>query len=290
MGRLIQDLELSYRPVDLRSMIDEAHRSRKPIGRKNIEFRNHGRESQYLDISITPFQREGVLLATTITFSDVTHHHKLQENLQRFSENLETAYEELQSANEELETTNEELQSANEELETTNEELQAANEEMETVNEELRSTNEELQSANERLRKHEEELNRSNAFLHSILFSMRSGLAVVGQDLAVKMWNELAVDLWGVRADEVVGRSFSELDIGLPVADLIAPLREVMAQPVDELRPRELLVAAVNRRGRDFWCRVVLSRMNAKSGILDGACILMEDVTARLEPPSTGGS
>jgi two-component system, chemotaxis family, CheB/CheR fusion protein len=290
LGRPIQDLELSYRPVDLRSMIDEAHSSRKPIGRKNIEFRNHGRESQYLDISITPFQRDGVLLATTITFSDVTHHHKLQENLQRFSENLETAYEELQSANEELETTNEELQSANEELETTNEELQAANEEMETINEELRSTNEELQAANDRLRKHEEELNRANAFLNSILFSMRSGLAVVGEDLAVKIWNELAVDLWGVRADEVIGRSFSKLDIGLPVADLIAPLREVMAQPAAELRPREILVAAVNRRGRDFWCRVVVSRMNATSGILDGVCILMEDVTARLDPPSTGGS
>ena len=169
-------------------------------------------------------------MATTITFADVTHHHKLQENLQRFSENLETAYEELQSANEELETTNEELQSANEELETTNEELQAANEEMETVNEELRSTNEELQAANDRLRQHEEELNHSNVFLNAILGSLRAGLAVLGDDLTIKVWNELAVELWGVRSEEVRGRPFTDLDIGLPVANLVAPVQDILSQ------------------------------------------------------------
>ncbi len=249
VGRPIQDVELSYRPLDLRSMIDESHSARRPVTRKNVELRNSGRESQYLDVSITPFLRDGALVATTITFGDVTHHHKLQENLQRFSENLETAYEELQSANEELETTNEELQSANEELETTNEELQAANEEMETVNEELRSTNEELQAANDRLRQHEEELNHSNVFLNAILGSLRAGLAVLGDDLTIKVWNELAVELWGVRSEEVRGRPFTDLDIGLPVANLVAPVQDILSQQDGDHRSHELIARRDQPKG-----------------------------------------
>jgi two-component system CheB/CheR fusion protein len=281
LGRPIQDVELSYRPVDLRSMIDEAHSARRSISRKNVEYRNQGRESQYLDVSITPFLREGNLVATTVTFADVTHHHKLQENLQRFSENLETAYEELQSANEELETTNEELQSANEELETTNEELQAANEEMETVNEELRSTNDELQGANDRLHQHEDELNRSNSFLNAILASLRAGLAVLGDDLTVRVWNELAADMWGVRAEEVQGHAFASLDIGLPVAELVAPLEQLLAVQHDGHGTRELVVSAINRKGRRFECRVVINRLTPESGIPNGVCILMEDFASR---------
>ena len=288
VGRPIQDVELSYRPADLRSMIDESHTARKSVSRKNVEYRDHGRENQYLDVSITPFLRDGNLVATTITFTDVTHHHKLQENLQRFSENLETAYEELQSANEELETTNEELQSANEELETTNEELQAANEEMETVNEELRSTNEELQGANDLLRQHEEELNRSNAFLNAILASLRAGLAVVSEDLAVRVWNELAADMWGVRADEVHGQAFTSLDIGLPVAELVAPIQELLADGDARRRSRELVVPAVNRKGQRFQCRVVFNRLTPDSGIPNGVCILMEDFASRGE--TAGGN
>jgi two-component system CheB/CheR fusion protein len=288
LGRPIQDVELSYRPLDLRSMIDESHAARRPVARKNIEFRNHGRDSQYLDVSITPFMRDGALMATTITFGDVTHHHKLQENLQRFSENLETAYEELQSANEELETTNEELQSANEELETTNEELQAANEEMETVNEELRSTNDELQSANDRLRQHEEELNQSNVFLNAILASLRAGLAVLEEDLTVKVWNELAVDLWGLRAEEVRGRPFGDLDIGLPVKSLVAPVRGILSQTDGHNQSHEVMLEAVNRKGQRFQCRVVLTRLAPESGIPNGVCVLMEDYASRLEPTNGG--
>ncbi len=270
LGRPIQDVELSYRPLDLRSMIDESHASRRPVARKNVEFRNHGRESQYLDVSITPFLRDGTLMATTITFGDVTHHHKLQENLQRFSENLETAYEELQSANEELETTNEELQ--------------AANEEMETVNEELRSTNEELQGVNDRLRQHEDELNRSNVFLNAILASLRAGLVVLGEDLTVKVWNELAVDLWGVRAEEVKGRAFADLDIGLPVANLAAPVRDILMQRDGNHRSHEVTLEAINRKGQRFQCRVVVTRLAPESGIPNGVCILMEDFASRVEP------
>jgi two-component system CheB/CheR fusion protein len=278
VGRPLQDLELSYRPVDLRSMIDHSIADNRPIHKKNVEFRPVGREVQFLDITVTPVIRDGALQATTLTFADVTHHHQLQENLQRFSENLETAYEELQSANEELETTNEELQSANEELETTNEELQAANEEMETVNEELRSTNDELQVTNDRLRQQDRALAQTNEFLNIILRSLRVGVAVVGSDFVVRVWNEVAVDLFGVRHDEAVGRPLVDLDIGLPVAELVEPIRECLLVAEGGKATPEMIFTALNRRGREFQCRVVITPFSSPGGtVARGACILMED-------------
>ena len=281
LGRALQDLELSYRPIDLRSLLDDALEQRRSVQRKNVEYRPAGREVQFLDISVTPAYRDGSTIALTLTFADVTQHHRLQESLQRFSENLETAYEELQSTNEELETTNEELQSANEELETTNEELQAANEEMETVNEELRSTNEELQFTNDQLRQREIEVGHSSAFLNAILSSLRVAVAVVGEDLAVKVWNQLATELWGLRADEVIGKQLTDLDIGLPVKSLVAPIRECLAAPGPGHHTREMVVDAVNRRGRELACRVLLTPLASDDESGRAVCVLMEDSSAR---------
>jgi two-component system, chemotaxis family, CheB/CheR fusion protein len=273
LERPFQDLEVSYRPLDLRTMIDEAHEQRRPVRQENVE-RRLGGESQYLDVVVTPMFREGELLATIVTLSDVTHHHTLQENLQRFSENLETAYEELQSANEELETTNEELQSANEELETTNEELQAANEEMETVNEELRSTNDELSSTNDRLREREDQLRRTNALLNAVLGTLRTGMAVVSPDLRIRVWNEPAEELWGLRSDEVLGKCLTGLDIGLPVRELVDPVQKCLqgGEGVSELE-----LAAINRRGRAFTCVVRIQALPKEAQESPAACVLMEE-------------
>src|SRR5206468_11815848 len=144
-------LELSYRPVELRSLIERANAERKVITAANVEQRFKNGDPRYLDVAVTPLQDNGVSIGVCISFNDVTRYHGLEEDIQRakqdaetVNEELQAANEELQSTNEELETTNEELQSTNEELETTNEELQSTNEELETMNEELQSTNEEL--------------------------------------------------------------------------------------------------------------------------------------------------
>src|SRR5262249_7469827 len=189
---------------------------------------------------------EGSLVGTKVTFVDTTRVRKLQEELQQSKQALETAYEELQSSNEELETTNEELQSSNEELETTNEELQSTNEELETMNEELQSTNEELETINAELRQRTDEVNESNSFLASILSNLRAGVAVVGRELEVLVWNERAEDLWGLRADEVRGQHFLNLDIGLPAAELLPAIRAILA---GEFRYQQQTVDATNLRG-----------------------------------------
>ena len=149
LGRLLQDLELSYRPVELRTCVEQVYAERRVVSLREIEWTTISGDSRYLEVQIIPLlDSQGNALGASITFNDVSRYKKLQKDLEHSNQELEMAYEELQSTNEELETTNEELQSTVEELETTNEELQSTNEELETMNEELQSTNEELQTIN----------------------------------------------------------------------------------------------------------------------------------------------
>ena len=137
---MLQDLEISYRPVELRSRIDQVHVNRHPVALKDIEWFNPERETSYdLDIQIIPLTQESTdeLLGVKIIYTNVTRFKHLQKELVSANQELETAYEELQSTVEELETTNEELQSTNEELETMNEELQSSNDELQTMIEEI---------------------------------------------------------------------------------------------------------------------------------------------------------
>src|SRR5688572_21215929 len=126
IGRPLQDLELSYRPLEVRSLIDEAYASGTPRLAHDVEFKVGPADIRYFDVRVTPLVHEYAdYVGASVIFTDVTHRHQLAVDLLKSSEERETATEELQATNEELETTNEELQSAIEELETTNEELQS---------------------------------------------------------------------------------------------------------------------------------------------------------------------
>ena len=275
LGRPVQDLELSYRPVELRSLIEQAVAGRRPVSVKEVSYAPPGGEAVCLDVAIVPLQDGGALLGTGISFTDVTRSRHLAEELQEAGRALETAYEELQSSNEELETTNEELQSTVEELETTNEELQSTNEELETTNEELQSTNEELQTINEELRVRSSELDHVNGFLESILGSLRGSVIVLDSDLRVQIWNGRSRDLWGLRAEEAEGRSLLSLDIGLPVETLVPAIRACLAGQSD---PEELTLDARNRRGKALSCRVRLTHMAGAAGAAQGVLLVVEEL------------
>jgi two-component system, chemotaxis family, CheB/CheR fusion protein len=276
IGRPLQDLELSYRPFELRSAIERAYVERRPTAVTDGRWTGPGGQVTFLELSVVPLlDAGGTPLGVSIHFVDVTRQRRLQEEVHRASEELETALEELQSTNEELETTNEELQSTVEELETTNEELQSTNEELETMNEELQSTNEELQTINEEARDRGDQLAELNSFLESILTSLRSGVAVVDRDLHVRKWSHRAEDLWGLRADEVLLRNFLNLDIGLPVERLRAPIRACLLGESDFI---DVTLDATNRRGRPIQVRVSCTPLNA--GPQDdsrGVILLMEE-------------
>jgi two-component system CheB/CheR fusion protein len=230
VGRPLQDLEVSYRPVELRSLIDRVETERRTVSSKEVEWAPLGGRARHLDIQVSPLSDPvGRHAGVVVSFTDVSRYHSLAEELDHARRDLETAYEELQSTVEELETTNEELQSTNEELETTNEELQSTNEELETMNEELQSTNEELETMNDELRDRTDETLQANSFLGSVLSGIHQGVVVVDRGLRVVAWSRRATELWGLRDDEVEGENLLNLDIGLAVQQLRDPIRHVLA-------------------------------------------------------------
>jgi two-component system, chemotaxis family, CheB/CheR fusion protein len=274
IGRLLRDLEISYRPVELRAYIEQAKVERRSGRIQDVQWQRPGADTVWFEIHVNPLvDAENGLLGVSIVFFDVTATRALLEQVVQTNRQLEAAYEELQSTNEELETTNEELQSTVEELETTNEELQSTNEELETMNEELQSTNDELHTINDTLRERSVELDDAKALVDSLINSIQLGMAVVDREMRVVVWNRGCEELWGLRSDEINGAPLSSLDIGLPI-DAIKPL--IGKAFVDPDLTEETVVDAVNRRGRATRVRIMCTAFRSPEQSVNGAMLLME--------------
>ena len=124
----------------------------------------------------------------------------------------------------------------------------------------------------------DDELNEVNAFLESILASLapRRGRRSTAS-CACRPGTTARRDLWGLRADEVAAQHFLNLDIGLPVEELRAPIRD---RARERERRRRIDVEAVNRRGRAIFCRVELAPLHT-NGTTEGAILLMTDEDRR---------
>jgi two-component system, chemotaxis family, CheB/CheR fusion protein len=281
-GRPLRDLEISYRPLELRSLIEEAYQSGRSIHVADVQKPLPDGEPCYLDCEVTPLRDgEGTSVGVSIAFLDNTQRGALRQELERIREDLEHSNEALQSANEELETTNEELQSTNEELETTNEELQSGNEELETMNEELQSTNEELRTINEQLQVRTQQLRANETYLEAILEGLHAAVLVVDRQYRILSWVEEMRELWGLRSEEVEGRTLFDLDIGLPLADL-RPAIEACLRRETTLRKIEL--DAVNRRGASIRCLVTCTPLTQGEQVT-GVIVLVQriDPSERVE-------
>ena len=275
IGRLLRDLEVSYRPVELRGYVERARVERRSARIQDVEWQRTGADTTWFEIHVNPLvDAQNGLIGVSVVFFDVTANRILLDKVVQTNAQLEAAYEELQSTNEELETTNEELQSTVEELETTNEELQSTNEELETMNEELQSTNDELHTINDTLRERSAELDDARSFLDSLVDSMTMGMIVVDHDMQVVEWNRGAEELWGLRSDEVVGVALNGLDFGLPIDELKPLIGNAF---VDPEATGETRISAVNRRGRHIALRVTCSSFRGAGGSSSGALLLMED-------------
>ncbi len=281
IGRPLKDLDLSFKPIDLRTPIDRVYRERRAFTTSGVEFQAGEGGLRIFDVYAAPLiDDDGSIVGVSASFLDVTQFNQLRAELERSKQDVETAYEELQSSNEELETTNEELQSTVEELETTNEELQSSNEELETMNEELESTNAELQSINTDLRLRTDEVQKLNTFLRAVTGNIEVGAIVLDGEMRVQVWNERAADLWGLRSDEVLGQPFFDLDIGLPARDL-----RNMVRAVARGRPShdEATVQAVTRRGRSINMKVTVYTL-ADGERSSGVVLVMEEMRGVKEP------
>ena len=274
IGRPFRDLQISYRPMELRGPLEQAFTGRTVVRVPNVDRPVPDPATQQFEVEIVPLMEDGrIIVGASLTFRDVSETVKLQGELDHSKQELQTAYEELQSTNEELETTNEELQSTVEELETTNEELQSTNEELETMNEELQSTNEELHTVNDELRERTEEVQRTKLFQESILASLESGVVVLDDNLTVVLWNHQIAELWGLRSDEAKGKSFASLDIGLPVTELAGPIHACLNTGSHQT----VTLNSVNRRGKPIVCRVTCSPLRDEPSTIHGVLLFMEE-------------
>ena len=274
VGRPFSELDLSFRPVELRTTIADAAQQQSTLTLPEVLWPGRGQQERWWRISVGPLISSGTPLGTLITFADSSREHELADELTTVRAERETAHEELQSSSEELETTNEELQSAVEELETTNEELQSTNEELETMNEELQSTNEELQTVNDELRERTGEIGEVNAFLESILSGLRTAIVVVDAEHKILVWNTGAERLWGLRAYEAEGHPLSALKGPVPTASLLRCLRAVLGsgrQP----DPDTLLVNS--RQGEQLMVTLSGSPLHDRSGQVRGGILTMDD-------------
>jgi two-component system CheB/CheR fusion protein len=282
VGRPVQDLEVSYRPVEVRAAIQNAYQEGATVDLGRVEFHRPGDLPRVLQVVVAPVMAgpDGPVGAS-LTFDDVTALARLDVEHTESRRQLETAYEELQSTVEELETTNEELQSTNEELETTNEELQSTNEELETMNEELQSTNDQLEVMNVDHGTRAVEMDRLNLFLEGILGNLGLAVVVLDDSQEVQLWNPSATEMWGLRPDEVRGAHFLSLEIGLPVEGLRDAIRAALS---DGGAPTEMTLDAVNRRGRAFECSIRVLPLRGSRGDSRGVILIMAD--AQVQVPS----
>lgn len=138
---------------------------------------------------------------------------------------------------------------------------------------------------NEELRHRTGELNEMNSFLETILTTIGLAVAVLDRRQYVQIWNGQAREMWGVAPDEAADQHLFALEIGLPLDQLKGPLRTCLNGDSDR---EEVVLDAVNRRGKPFRCRVVCMPLTAGGdGAVSGVIVLMEPV-ADSEPAPVG--
>lgn len=197
------------------------------------------------------------------------------KELTKLREELASTRESLQAIIEEQEATNEELRSANEEITSSNEELQSTNEELETAKEELQSTNEELSTLNDELESRNSELENVNNDLHNLMASVNIPIVIVGSDLHIRRFTNVAEKLLNLIPGDV-GRPITDIKMRLEVPKLDKHIREV----IDTLQTKDLEVQDEN----SHWWSVRVRPYKTTDHKIDGAVIAFVDVDQLKNP------
>ncbi|MBI2710919.1 MAG: PAS domain-containing protein [Actinobacteria bacterium] len=293
VGQPFSDLAVSYRPLELRSAIEEARRTGRAVGRRSGDDIGGDDAGRIFDVEVVPLdlsrrtdaqdsdRSAASALGFLLAFADVTALHRSEARLAVVDGELHAAYEQLQAANEELTTANEELHATIEELETTNEELQSTNEELETMNDELSATNLELSAINDELQDRGAQVDELNAFLGSVLDVMDAAVVVVDRDLRIRAWNRRCTELWDVAAAAVTGRPLVGLDIGLPVGEIADRARAVLG---GSSTSPELEIAGEDRRGHSPRYLVRFTGLQHRDGRPAGVVVVLSVVSEPAKP------
>ena len=72
IGRSLQDLKISYRPLELRSLIDQAQAERRVVVVRDVEWKVGGVDPRYLDVHVVPLNDAGAFVGSSVSFIDVS--------------------------------------------------------------------------------------------------------------------------------------------------------------------------------------------------------------------------
>ncbi len=89
IGRPIQDLEISYRPIELRTHLERVAAELRVREVKSVQWTVRD-EQRIIDVRLVPLVNDGVLMGSSITHVDVTEAHRLETSCRAPSETSKT--------------------------------------------------------------------------------------------------------------------------------------------------------------------------------------------------------
>ena len=100
VGKRLRDLEMSFRPIELRSLIQDAMTQHRPMARKDIHWPADSGEARFFDLEVVPLMDgSGEMLGVQLSFTDVSRYRRLQEELETTNTELRVRSDELNTAN-----------------------------------------------------------------------------------------------------------------------------------------------------------------------------------------------
>jgi two-component system CheB/CheR fusion protein len=267
---------------ELRSSLQAARKSRKPVRREGLRVRSNGGWT-HLDLEVLPLA--GAPSPHYLVLFEPPEARARRAPLPRAAaaprargrdavraeQELAATREYLQSIIQEVEAANEELQSANEEILSSNEELQSTNEELDTAKEELQSTNEELNTLNDELHARNDELTRVNSDLVNLLGSVQIAVVIVSNDLRIRRFTPVAEKMLNlIPAD--VGRPITQVrpNFDCPL------LGDLILEVIDKVVPIEREV--LDNEGR--WYSLRIRPYKGVESRIEGAVLALVDIDA----------
>lgn len=276
LQKILPDLRL-----DLRAALYQAFNKRERTVSRLLRV-ERGEQTQLLQLHVGPVtepgfpqeyvevvfvtQEDDALLGLSTTSepteADLSLVARMEEELLRTRERLQSVIEEYELSGQELKTSNEELQSINEELKSTTEEL-------ETSKEELQSMNEELITVNSELTRKIDELHRANSDLLNLIASTDVGAIFLDDNLTIKRFTPRATDLFNLIGGDM-GRPFAHITHRLRHTGLVAlaaHVRETTAHMEETVQ-----------RDDERWFMLRAFPYRTVTGELDGVVITFVDI------------
>ncbi|MGE5072057.1 MAG: CheR family methyltransferase [Anaerolineae bacterium] len=190
---------------------------------------------------------------------------RLQVELGRLREQLQTTTEEYEGSSEEMKAVNEELQSINEEYHLTTEELETSKEELEAVNEELQTVNNELKSKLE-------EISLTHRDLENVMGAMEIATLFLDRQLRIQRFTPALTQFFNILKS----------DIGRPIEHLANKLGGYGGLTQDAQRVLDSLGVV----DREFevptggWFLIRLRPYRTVDDKIEGVVVTFVDVTA----------